>query len=390
RNVFFLAASQIIGMSATSLVFLVGGLISVDIAPSPRLATLPATLMIIGLATATLPAVLLMKKIGRKKGFILSSIFAGLASLLAAYAVAHANFYLFCLAIFCIGTNGAFVQQYRFAAIESVSKVFAGKAVSLVLSAGIISGFLGPQLGKMTKDLFPLQAYTGSFIVLCGIFFLAVILLSLTKNISIHDEAATDKERPLLEIVRQPKYLLALLSACVGFGVMLLIMTATPLYMNKMSHFGLDATVFVLQSHIIAMFLPSLFTGILIERFGIFRIVTAGLTSFLITVALAVTGHAILPYWIALILLGIGWNFLFISSTLLLSQSYHHSERFKAQGTNDFLIVFSQMVASFFSGNLLFTIGWTNLNLLTLPLIGVTFLIFLIYRKQLIFAAKKT
>jgi MFS family permease len=138
------------------------------------------------------------------------------------------------------------------------------------------------------------------------------------------------------------------------------------------------------------MFLPSIFTGILIERFGIFRIIVTGLTSFLITVLLAVTGNTLIPYWVALVLLGIGWNFLFISSTLLLSRSYHHSERFKTQGANDFLVVLTQMLASFFAGSLLFTIGWINLNLLTLPLIGITFIVFLLYRKKLILSAKKT
>jgi MFS family permease len=389
RNVYLLAISQIFGMSATSLIFLIGGLIGVDIAPSPKLATLPVTLMIVGLALMTIPAVMLMKKIGRKKGFILSTLLAALASLVAAYAMSISNFYLFCLATFLIGTNGAFMQQYRFAALESVPSQLASKAVSLVLFAGVISGFLGPEIAKITQNLFSSQGYIAAFITLSLIFIASSLLLSLTKNSTIHDEKTTDKERPLQHIVTQPTFLLSALSACVGFGVMLFIMTATPLYMHKMSHFGLNETVMVIQSHIIAMFLPSLFTGLLIARFGIFRIITAGLICFLTTVTLAVNGHGLLPYWVALILLGIGWNFLFISSTLLLSRSYTHTERFKAQGTNDFVIVLTQMLVSLSAGSLLFSVGWVNLNLLTLPLIIVTFAVFLLYRKRLALATEK-
>ena len=383
RNVYLLAVSQIFGMSATSLIFLIGGLIGVDIAPSPKIATLPVTLMIVGLAVMTIPAVMLMKKIGRKKGFILSTILSALASLLAAYAVSISNFYLFCLATLLIGTNGAFMQQYRFAALEAVPSQLASKAVSLVLFAGIIAGFLGPEIATVTKSLFSTQAYIAAFIVLSLIYIISSILLSLTKDSTIHEEKTTNKERPLWQIVVQPTFLLAMLSACIGFGVMLFIMTATPLFMHKMSHFGLNETVMVIQSHIIAMFLPSLFTGILIARFGIFRIVTAGLISFLATVTLAVNGHELLPYWVALILLGIGWNFLFISSTLLLSRSYTHAERFKAQGTNDFTVVLTQMIVSFSAGSLLFTAGWVNINLLTVPFIIGTFIIFVLYRHHL-------
>lgn len=384
KNVFLLAASQIIGNSAIALVALTGGLIGVEIAPSPRFATIPATLMIIGLASATFPAVILMKRIGRKKGFILSSTLATFSSLLASYAVAHSNFYLFCAAVFVLGTNTAFVQQYRFAALESVPKILASKAVSLVLFAGIIAGFLGPEIAKVTTKLIPHEIYAGSFIVLSLLFIVATILLSFTKNITIHEEEVSHKERPLLDIIKQPIFLLAALSGAVGFGVMTLIMTATPIHMTKMSGFGLNDAIFVIQSHIIAMFLPSLFTGILIARFGVFRIILAGLVSFSATVIFSTTSNTLLTDWVALILLGVGWNFLFISSTLLLARSYHRSERFKAQGTSDFALVLSQMLASFFAGTLLFTTGWISINLLVVPLIVVTFIVFLMYRRLLI------
>lgn len=386
RNVFLLALSQVIAGSALALVALTGGLIGVEIAPSSTLATIPVTLLSVGLVLATFPAVILMKKIGRKKGFMLSSLVASAASLLAAFAVSQENFYLFCFSTLILGINTAFVQQYRFAALESVSKNLASKAISVVLFAGVISGFLGPQIVSWSKNVVPQEIYAGAFIVLSGLFILATILLSFTKNTTPPTEEIHQKERQLAEIIKQPTFRLAVLAGAVGFGVMILIMTATPIHMHKMSGFDLDETVFVIQSHIVAMFLPSLFTGILIARFGIFKILMAGLTALSITIILSITSNTLLSNWIALMLLGLGWNFLFLSYTLLLSQSYHHSERFKAQGTSDFVIVVSQMFASFFAGSLLFTAGWTNINLLTIPLIAGTFIVFITYRKYLTYS----
>jgi len=390
RNVYLLSVAQILGMSATTMVVLVGGIIGAEIAPSPTLATLPATLMLVGLAISIIPAAMFMKRIGRKKGFIISSLLSIFATLFAAYAISQQNFFQFCIATLLLGSNGAFVQQYRFAALESVSKALASKAVSIVLFAGILAGVLGPEIAKRTKNIFELPDYSGSFIVMSGLFLLAILLLLLMKDTRLLSEETEGKERPLPVIVKQPSYLLAILAALVGYGVMVFIMTATPIHLHNLSHYSFDQTAFVIQSHVIAMFLPSLFTGILIERFGIFRILVSGLIFLLTTVALAVSAHSLLPYWVALMLLGIGWNFLFISSTLLLSNSYFRSERFKAQGVNDFIVVLSQMLASFLAGSFLFTIGWINLNLLTIPLILGAFIIFHTYRKTMILAPKKT
>lgn len=382
KNVYLLSLSQALGMSAVTLVTLVGGFIGVDIAPSPSLATLPATLMVLGVLVTTFPAVLLMKKIGRKNGFILSSLVSIMACLIAAYGINLGNFYLFCFATFLIGTNIAFIQQYRFAALESVEKPLVSKAVSFVLFAGILAGFLGPEIAKHTKDLFSLQAYSGSFITLAFLFFVALVLLSFTKNISMHDEKITAKERPLLQIITQPLYLLSVLAAAIAFGVMLLVMTATPIYMHKMMHFDLSQTVFVIQSHIVAMFLPSLITGVLIQRLGVHKILVAGLLLFCVTVFFALNPNGMWTYWIGLVALGLGWNFLYISSTVLLPLSYHHSERFKAQGLSDFVVVLSQMAGSFFAGSILFGSGWQTINYLILPLIIGAFAVFFFNRKR--------
>lgn len=370
-------------MSATSMVFLTGGLIGSEITPSPNLATLPATMMFIGLAVATIPAVLLMKKIGRKKGFLLSAIVASLSMLLATYALMQSDFYLFCFAVFLLGTNGAFLQQYRFAALESVPKYAISKAVSFILLAGIISGIIGPEIVKHTKDLYSLPHYAGAFLSYSLIFCIAAVVLIFVKDITITEEKDHGKERSLPQIVLQPNYMLAVLAGTVGFGIMICIMTATPIFLHKMSHFSLNDTAFVLQSHIMAMFLPSLFTGSLIARFGPLKMITAGLLSFLLTVLIAVSSTDMIAYWAALVLLGIGWNFLFITATVLLAQTYKHSERFKAQGVNDFVIVLTQMGASFFAGSLLFSSGWINLNLLMIPAILLTLAIFIVGRKHI-------
>lgn len=383
RNIYLLSISQVIGMAATTIVTLLGGIIGAEIAPSTTLATLPTTTMILGVALTTIPAALLMKRIGRKKGFLLFAIIASCSSLLAAYAVIRGNFFLFCISTFFIGTNGAFVQQYRFAATESVSKTMASKAVGFLLFAGILAGVLGPEIAKHTRLFFSLQEYAGPFIVIALLFAFSALLLSFLKDMTAPNEEIHVKERDIRSIVVQPRFYVAVLAASSGFGVMTFVMTATPIHLHNISHYSLDHTVFIIQSHIVAMFLPSLFTGILIQKFGIFRMLLAGLASFFITVLVAINAHSVLLYWIALVLLGVGWNFLYISSTVLLSQSHSHLERFKAQGLNDFIVMTTQMLASLFAGIVVFSSGWVNLNMLTLPIILFSLIIFILNRKYI-------
>ncbi len=382
RNVYLLCLAQIIGMSAVTLVFLVGGFISVRIAPSPTLATLPLGLSFLGLAVATIPAPLLMKKIGRKKGFIFAAIASAFVTLLSAFAVIQNNFYLFCFSIFLLGAHGAFVGQYRFASLESVPKQLAGKAVGLTLLSTVLAGVLGPEIAKRTKDIAPLE-YAGSFFFLTGLFIMVAIILTFFKNIKEQALEVSGSERPLSEIIKQPVFFIAALAATVGYGVMVFIMSATPLQLHTVSHFSLENTAFVIQSHIVAMFLPSLFTGMLIQKFGMFKVLIAGLLALALAVFTSINAHSLYSYWVALVLLGIGWNFLFIGSTILLPQSYTAPERFKAQGVNDFIFVISQVTGSLSAGSVLFGAGWVNLNLFTLPFIILTFAIFLMYRRKL-------
>lgn len=383
RNIYLLFLAQIIGGSSATILILLGGFIGAEIAPDPTLATLPATIMIVGIAAGTIPAALLMRKIGRKYGFLCASILAFLAAILAAFAVSQHNFYLFCAGAFLIGFYGASVQQYRFAAAESVSKHHAGEAVGFVLFAGILSGVIGPEIAKLTKDTFALPEFTGPFIFLAGLFAISITLILFMKNTQAPMEEHLKTERPLKSIITKPHFYIAVLAAATSYGFMTFITTAVPIHMHTLSHYGLESVVFITQSHVVAMFLPSLVTGILIEKFGVYRILLAGLGGFCLAILFGVLAHDVLFYWAALVLIGVGWNFLYISSTMLLSQSHSHTERFKAQGINDFIVVTCQMLASLFAGIVLFTGGWINLNLLTIPLILIVYLVFTINRKQI-------
>jgi predicted MFS family arabinose efflux permease len=279
--------------------------------------------------------------------------------------------------------NGAFVQQYRFAAAESVEPEHSARAVSLVLVGGIVAGFLGPELAKWTKDWLSAGLYTGSFVSVAAFYAAAAVLLSFLKDIQPIAAGPAGAGRPLKTIAAQPTYLLALLAGAVAYGVMTFTMTSTPIYMRTMQGFSLDDTAWVIQSHIMAMYLPSLFTGLLLERLGILRIMLAGCLALFISMGLALISHDLLHFWGTLVLLGIGWNFLFVGGTVLLTRSYRPEERFKAQAANDFSIFIIQAFTSLSAGTVLFYANWETLNLINLPFIALTLGILLVYRRQI-------
>jgi MFS family permease len=383
RNIPILGLSQVLCVSGVALLSLLGGLIGADLSPSPAWVTLPVSLVTVGVASSTIPAALLMGKIGRRAGFVASASLACLASLLAAYAVYQRSFVLFCIASFLIGINGAFAQQYRFAAAESVEAEHSARAVSLVLVGGIVAGFLGPELAKWTKDWLPAGLYTGSFVSVAALYATATIFLSFLRDARPAATGTTSAGRPLQEIVIQPTYLLALLAGAVAYGVMTFTMTSTPIYMRNMQGFSLDETAWVIQSHIMAMYLPSLFTGFLLERLGIVRIMLAGCLALFTSVGLALVSHDLLHFWGTLVLLGIGWNFLFVGGTVLLTRSYRPEERFKAQAANDFSIFFMQAFTSLSAGTVLFYANWETLNLINLPFILLTLAVLIVFRRQI-------
>lgn len=368
-------------MSINSLNVFVGGLVGNRIAPSERLSTLPVASIVVGTALATVPISMLMKRIGRKKTFLLVSVYSMIVALAASYAISINHFYLFSFCTLLLGVTSACLMQFRFAAMESVKEGMVPKAASFVLLGGIAAAFIGPEVGLWGRDLLPAE-FSGSYLLLAGLFIVGFGVLAFYENTDIVEETTTAPQRSLSKISRQPVFWTAVLGATVGYAVMTFIMTATPVSMHVMDHHSLADTKWVIQSHIVAMFLPSLITGVLIKRFGIANIMIAGLFAYLICFGFAITGHLIHNYWFALVLLGVGWNFLFVSSTVLLPQAYQSSERYKVQALNEFIVFGSQAVASLSAGWVVFALGWEKLLFMTLPFIFLQIIAVLLWNSK--------
>lgn len=369
RNIIVLTISQALGMSAAPMIILIGGIIGANLADNKSWATLPLALMVIGGAACTVPAALLMGRIGRRSGFITGIIVALISSLLGIYAINTTSFPLFCLASLGIGSNMAFIQQYRFAAAECVDTARVGRAVSLVLLGGIIAAFIGPELAKNSKEWLPYGYYSGSFAALALIYLLNIIVMTFLKNQPLISKEAAGQRRPLEEIIVQPLFMTAVLGALIAYWCMTFIMSATPVSMHIIDGFSLDDTAWVVQSHVLAMFIPSFFSGALIDRFGLSKIMKTGVVLMTICVVAALLDHKLSHYWLAMVALGIGWNFLFVGSTTLLTMTYLPAERFKAQAFNDFTVYGFQATASLSAGAIIFASGWEMVNLITLPLL---------------------
>jgi MFS family permease len=367
RNLIILGVSQSFGMTGAPIYILLGGIIGYSLAPTPALATLPISLMVVGTTLSVIPASMLMRKMGRRAGFSAGSLLGAVGALAGASGVALGSFALFSLSALFIGVNNAFIQQYRFAAAESAPAGSSGKAVSLVLLGGIAAGFLGPEIARQTKDWLAWGEYTGSFIALMLIYLALAALLAFFQPVSPLMEDGEGAERSLKAVVRQPVFQTAVLAGAVSYGVMSLIMTATPIHLHHGEQFSLDETAWVIQSHIIAMYLPSLATGFLMSKLGVLRVMGTGVLAMAACAALALFGVDLMHFWWALVLLGIGWNFMFVSGTVLLTSSYFPLERFKAQASNDFLIFSIQALASLSAGTVLYLGSWNLLLLITLP-----------------------
>jgi MFS family permease len=382
RTLIVLLAAQCFGQTAAPILVLLGGLIGAQIAPSANLMTLPLAFMIIGTAATTAPASMLMARVGRKIGFLFGSGVAVFASLLAALGVYQQSFTVFCLAAFLIGSYLAFLQQYRFAVAESVAPDAVPKSLSILMLAGIVAALLGPEVGRRFSFVDGLPDFVGSFLGLAVMMAMSfLILLLFFRDTEIQADTAAGDERPLGVVLRQPTVILAIASAVVGYTIMSLIMTATPVSMHELDQHSLDATTWVVQSHILAMYIPSLFSGFLIARFGVLRIIQSGFLLMLICVVVGWGRPELMHYFGSMVLLGVGWNFLFLGGTTLLTQSYRMSERFKVQATNDFLIFGLQAVGSLGAGVLLATLGWNGVLAFSLPWLLVLIPV-LIYAKK--------
>jgi MFS family permease len=366
RQVLLLASAQALFQTASVLVMTVGGLAGGQISSRPELATLPIAAMFLGTAAMTFPASVWMAKVGRRTGFVAGALLGVLGGITAAVGVWFSLLPVLALGTFLVGAYQAFAQFYRFAASEVADEAFRPRAISLVLGGGIIAALLGPMLGRLGGPLLE-PLYVGSFLILALVSLLgAGVLLNLRVPAAKVDLDLPQKGRPWAEMVRQPAYLVALFGAATGYGIMILAMTATPIAMVH-HHHELGTAATVIQLHVLGMFLPSFFTGSLIARFGVVRIMFAGVVLFTGHVLMTLTGTGFGSFAIALLMLGVGWNFLYIGGTTLLTTTYSAAEKSRAQATNDMTIFAVGLVCSFSAGALLQAFGWQTLNLMLLP-----------------------
>ncbi len=366
RQVFLLAAAQALFQTVSTLVMTIGGLAGALLAPVPELATAPIATMFLGTALVIVPASLWMARVGRRTGFVAGAA-AGLAGGLVAVAgLLAGSLLLLCLGTLLVGAYQAFAQFYRFAASEVASEAFRPRAIALVLAGGVVAAVAGPALAQFGGDLMR-PAYSASFLIL-ALLSLAGVGVLLGVRVPRGAAGAEDggEVRPLGRIVRQPAYLVALFGAVTGYGIMILAMTATPLAMAH-HHHGLDDTATVIQLHVLGMFLPSFFTGALIARFGVLRVMFTGVMLLAGHVLASLSGTGFYSFSAALVLLGVGWNFLYIGGTSLLTQSYRAAEKGKAQAANDLTIFLAGLLAALGAGALESALGWQALNLLLLP-----------------------
>ena len=361
RNTIVLLIAQCMYVGGTVLMVTVGGIAGSELSPTPVLATLPMSLMVVGTALATIPASLGMQRYGRRAGFAFSALLGVGACQLAVYALQVESFVLFCVAGTMIGVSVAFSQQFRFAAAESVPIHMVSKAVSLILVGSIGGALLGPELAARSPEWTPEQPFRGAYLAATGAYVLAFAALLMFQNprpASETDDDAADGHRTLWAIILLPVVTAAILGGTVGQGVMTFIMTATPVSMHVVDGHSLADTAEVIRAHVLAMYIPSLFSGVLISWIGVRQVMFMGVVILAATVGLGMLGHEFLHYWGALVLLGVGWNFLYVGGTTLLVSAYRPSERFKVQAVNDFSVFGVSALASLLGGAVLLQFGW--------------------------------
>ena len=368
RNLFVLVGCQLISATATISLVTLGGIIGMSLTSNKAFVTLPLSLMVVAVAASTIPATLLMRRVGRKRGFVIAATVAAAGMFIGVFALRYTSFALFCAATMLVGVNVAFTQQYRYAAAESVQPEYVARAISFVLLGPIGGAFLGKELATRGQDWITGVPHAGTLAALSVLFVLQAALLLVLREPNAHEEhQARRSDRPVKEIIQQPVFVTAVFGGAVAYGIMTLIMTATPLSMHVNQGFSLEDTSSVIRAHVLAMYVPSLFAGFLIERVGVTRLMLVGTVGLLATSIIGLQGHALMHYWWALVLLGIGWNFLYVGGTTLLTYTYSMSERFRAQAVNEFLVFGMSASASLLAGTVMFYFGWTTLMLAPLP-----------------------
>jgi MFS family permease len=371
RNVPLLAIGQALMLSSMTLILTVSALVGVSLAPDKSLATLPIAVVFIAVMMTSIPAALLMERIGRKAGFMMATFFGMGGGLVAIVSIVNENFWLFVFSGFLVGIFNGFGNYFRFTAADSVDHDHKSRAISYVLLGGVVAAVVGPNLGIMTRNAITDLPFAGSYLSVTGLFiimFCVLAFLKLPRPTRPMIGESKDSGRHLRHIMQQPKFIVAMLCATLGYATMSFVMTATPLAMNGHAH-SLSDTSFVIQWHVLGMFAPSFITGYLILRFGVLKIMFTGGLLGLLCVSTNLLGHSVWHYWLALTLLGVSWNFLYVGGTTLLTETYTVAEKGKAQGVNDFTIFTIVTIASLTSGVLLHNFGWQIVNIGVIPLL---------------------
>ena len=374
RNILILLVCQLISATGAIVLVTLGGIIGARLTQNPAFATLPVSIMVLGVAVTAIPATVLMRKVGRKLGFSMASLCAVASVSLAAYALSTSSFSIFVAAAGVFGINMAFTQQYRYAAAESVDSAYVPRAISFVLLGAIGGALVGPELVKYGQFFFPSVQYAGALAALAVLYLVqAALFFALGPMRGEESDSHSRDQRPIGEIIRQPAFLVAVLGGVTAYGVMTLIMTATPISMHISDGFSLEETAQIIRSHVLAMYVPSLFSGFLIERLGVVRMMSIGGLALIIASVIGLQGHTYMHYWYVLVLLGVGWNFLYVGGTTMLTLTYSMNERFKAQAVNEFTVFGTAAAASLLAGTVIHLYGWYTLVLLPLPLLVLVF-----------------
>ena len=384
RTARVLAVAQALGGANPAIIVSLGGLVGESLAHDPGLATLPVSLLQLGLATGTVPASLVMRRLGRRGGYLIGAAIGMVAGSIAATAATIGSFWLFCLGTFVAGFYSSYVLSYRFAAADTASPAFRARAISWVMAGGIAGGIIGPQTVIWTRDLIPGSAFAGGFLGQAALALVSFFVL-LSLRAPPPPPAAPKVGRPLSVIARQPRFLLAVAAGLASYGLMSFVMTAAPLAMVVECGHPVGAATLGIQWHILAMYGPSFVTGRLIDRLGKVPVVLLGLSLTAAAALVGLSGTSVAHFWTALVLLGIGWNFGFIGATALVTDCHRPEERAKTQACNDFLVFGSVAIASFSSGQLLSVGGWATLNWLVLPVTALVALALLTGRARGVF-----
>jgi MFS family permease len=368
--VYMLALCQALMMSGSSLLITASALVCYTLTDDKSLVTLPLSLQFLALMLTSIPASILMGKIGRKAGFLIGSLFGIAGAAVSVYAIFNHQFWLFAVGSFFIGMFNGFATYFRFAAVEVVNEINRPKAISYVMAGGVIAAFIGPNLANFGRSMFTEIQFAGGFIYVTGLYLLVFVILSFIKLPPPSLEKNQGSGRPLSHIIKQPTFIVAVICGMLGYGVMSYLMTATPLAMNHHQH-DFSETAFVIQWHVLAMFAPSFFTGSIIQRIGVLKVMITGAFLALLCVIINLNGQTVWHFWIALVALGISWNFLFIGASTLLTSTYRKEETAKTQALNDFLVFTMVTAASLSAGLFQHKFGWEMVNYGGLLFIGI-------------------